>query len=239
MPNHSLLLLELLSRRIPPGGRRWRERVETITGVRLAEGLVPTAFQTLPEFDHDGFLAELASAPRWLGKAPIALGAGERETLDRAGVTWPIDGWPLDQLGRAAMLAVVSARLAPTEIERLLGEIHRQGETRERQAMLRALPFLIMPERFVALAVDACRTNELPVFEAIACENPYPADHFPDPSFNQLVLKALFLGVALERVIGLARRRTPELARMAADYASERRAAGRSVPADIHRFLEP
>lgn len=239
MPNHSLLLLELLSRRIPPGGRRWRERIETITGVRLAEGLVPTSFQTLPEFEHDAFLVELASAPRWLGKAPVTLTPAERDTLASAGVTWPIDGWPLDQLGRAAMLAVVSARLAPIEIERLLGEIHRQGETRERQAMLRALPFLVLPERFVDLAIDACRSHELPVFEAIACENPYPADHFPDPSFHQLVLKALFLGVALERVIGLARRKTPELARMAADYASERRAAGRSVPADIHRFLEP
>jgi hypothetical protein len=73
------------------------------------------------------------------------------------------------------------------------------------------------------------------VFEAIACENPYPAAHFPELNFNQMVLKALFTGVALERVIGLDGRVTPELARMANDYASERRAAGRSVPADIWR----
>lgn len=239
MNNHPLLLLDLLSRRIPAGGRRWRERVEVITGVRLAEGLIPTAFQTLPEFDHDGFLAELAGAPRWLGKAPIALDPAEREALRVAGVSWPVEGWPLDQLGRVAMLVIASTRLAPSELERLLGDVHRQGETRERQALLRALPFMIMPERFVDLAVDACRTNELPVFEAIACENPYPAAYFPLLSFNQMVLKALFLGVGLDRVLGLERRRTPELARMAADYASERRAAGRSVPADIDRLLAP
>jgi hypothetical protein len=51
-----------------------------------------------------------------------------------------------------------------------------------------------------------------------------------------MVLKTLFLGVALERILGLDRRKTAELARMAEDYASERKAAGRSVPADIGRL---
>ncbi|AKT37766.1 EboA domain-containing protein [Chondromyces crocatus] len=238
MRNHSLLLLELLSRRIPPGGRRWRERVEVITGVHLAEGLIPTSFQTLPEFDHEGFLAELAGASRWLGKEAIQLTMAERGVLHKAGVTWDIDGWPLDQLGRAAMLAVVSSRLAPSEIERLLGDVHRQGETRERQALLRALPFLVMPQRFVALAVDACRSNERPVFEAIACENPYPAENFQEIQFNQLVLKALAFGIALERIIGLERRRSVELMRMASDYAGELRASGRTVPTDMNLLLD-
>lgn len=48
-----------------------------------------------------------------------------------------------------------------------------------------------------------------------------------------MVLKARFTGVALERIIGLKKRATPELRRMAADYASERGAAGRSVPKDV------
>ena len=51
-----------------------------------------------------------------------------------------------------------------------------------------------------------------------------------------MVLKALFVGVAVDRIVGLDGRLTPELARMAADYASERRAAGRSVPSDIARL---
>jgi hypothetical protein len=46
-------------------------------------------------------------------------------------------------------------------------------------------------------------------------------------------LKALFNKVALARIQGLADRANPELARMASDYAAERRAAGRSVPNDI------
>jgi hypothetical protein len=73
----------------------------------------------------------------------------------------------------------------------------------------------------------------VPVFEAIACENPFPAAQFPELHFNQMALKAVFLGVALARMLGLAERRTPELARMAEDFAAERRAAGRTVPADL------
>ena len=89
------------------------------------------------------------------------------------------------------------------------------------------------PERFLGIAVDACRSHIQPLFEAIACENPYPARHFPELNFNQMVLKVLFTGVALERVLAFENRVTTELGRMAADYASERRAAGRSVPQDI------
>jgi hypothetical protein len=77
------------------------------------------------------------------------------------------------------------------------------------------------------------------IFESIACENPFPADEFPDLNFNQMVLKAMFNGVALARIVRLGERAGADLARMAADYAAERRAAGRSVPADIDLVLLP
>ena len=48
-----------------------------------------------------------------------------------------------------------------------------------------------------------------------------------------MVLKALFIGVRVERIVGLTRRLNPELSRMARDYAAERLAAGRTVPADL------
>jgi hypothetical protein len=51
-----------------------------------------------------------------------------------------------------------------------------------------------------------------------------------------MVLKALFLDVPLARIIGLDGRRTPDLTRMARDYAAERRAAGRPVSADLMRL---
>jgi hypothetical protein len=89
------------------------------------------------------------------------------------------------------------------------------------------------PGRFLGTASGACRTNVIPVFEAIACHNPYPADHFGEDAFNQMVLKALFLGVRVVGIEGLRRRFNAELARMVEGYASERRAAGRVIPDDV------
>jgi hypothetical protein len=54
---------------------------------------------------------------------------------------------------------------------------------------------------------------------------------------NHMVLKALSLGIDLDRIIGLERRMTPELKRMTVDYVAERRAAGRSIPADVRLLL--
>ena len=111
--------------------------------------------------------------------------------------------------------------------------LYRAGALRERTALLRMLALLPGPPDFLPIALDACRASTQPVFDAIACENPYPAAYFPDASFNQLALKAVFTGVALARILGLETRRTAELTRMASDYAAERRAAGRPVPADL------
>jgi len=75
------------------------------------------------------------------------------------------------------------------------------------------------------------------VFEAIVCENPFLVDHFPALNFNQAIMKAIFMEVPLRRVERLERRITPELSRMAQSYASERRAAGRPVPADAEYLV--
>jgi hypothetical protein len=48
-----------------------------------------------------------------------------------------------------------------------------------------------------------------------------------------MVLKALFVGTALGRVVAIEERANPDLARMVASYASERRAAGRPVSEDV------
>ena len=108
-----------------------------------------------------------------------------------------------------------------------------EGDAGEQQSWLRALALWPEAAAFLPNAIDACRTNIIPVFESLACDNPYPAAHFPERNFNQMVLKALFNSIALTRVVGLPSRLNPELSRMARDYAAERTAAGRAVPADI------
>jgi hypothetical protein len=165
-------------------------------------------------------------APRLLGKEPASFTADEQAAL-----AWPV-ALAADEVLRIVLLARASELLGEADFGALVDAAYRHGEARERAAVLRALPFLARPERFVALAGDACRTNVVPVFEAIACENPFPAQHFSADAFRQLVLKAIFVEVRIQRIHGLAARVDAELARMARDYAAERAAAGRPIPED-------
>jgi hypothetical protein len=203
----------------------------------VREWLASALATTRAPLDRTGFATAFALAARRAGRITPEPTPEEIARLHAAGLTWPVWSWGLDGLSRAALLLHAAAALTPGELETVVEECFLGGDTRERQAVLRTLVLLPDPARFVSLAVDACRTSIQPVFEAIACENPYPARHVPEPSFNPMVLKAVFIEVAVGRILGLEARITPELRRMAADYASERRAAGRSVPADVARLL--
>lgn len=182
--------------------------------------------------DASNFTVVYAGAGRRLGAARAELSAAEVEGLSDAALTVPA-GWSLAELGRAALLVKLCEVLAPEAQPAFVAQQFKTGDNEERAALLKALPLLPAPERYLELAIDACRTHVQSVFEAISCENAYPARYFPEHNFNQLVLKALFTGVAVRRIHGLAVRRSAELARMAEAYASERRAAGRSVPPDL------
>jgi hypothetical protein len=186
--------------------------------------------------DHAAFSMAMTQASRVLGKGPLQLSSAAASRLRAAGLDWVGCHWGVDDAGRVALLLLADQHLSESACASLIDECFRQGDSRERVAVLRALPLLPKPERFLKVAIESCRANVLPVFEAIACENPFPADHFPEQSFNQLVLKALFLEVKLERVLGLSKRLTPELWRMAEDYRRERAAAGRSIPPDLDRL---
>jgi len=180
--------------------------------------------------------AAFAGAGRRLGGTEPELAPDDLAQLRQAGIVAP-ERWRLTTFARAAILMRALDALPPGQHPGFVRELYRRGDFHEQSAVLQSLILLPEPDRFVALAVEACRTNVRDVFEAIACENIYPAAHFADPNFNQLVIKAFFIGIAVRRIAGLEERKTAELRRMAADYASERRVAGRSVPDDIDLVL--
>jgi hypothetical protein len=133
---------------------------------------------------------------------------------------------------RVALLQRASEELERERFVRFVAKCWRTGDLREQQAVLRALPSLPDPERWMRIAREGCRSNIAALFEAIATDNAYPAREFAEPDLNQTVIKALFIGVPVARIVGLEARMNAELRRMATDYVSERRAAGRSVPDD-------
>lgn len=171
-----------------------------------------------------------ASAGRKLGRTRVA----STDAL-------PLPGWTTAQAGRAALLLTHVGTLEPDAQLALVEDLYYRGEQREREALLKTLHWLPDAGRFTPIGVEACRMHVQTVFDAIACDNPFPAAHFPNASFNQMVLKAIFTETPTRRIVGLADRVTAELVRMVESYASERRAAGRPVPddcAEIARLLE-
>jgi hypothetical protein len=180
---------------------------------------------------RDALLEAYTLASTKLGAVPLDL---RMTDLDAAAAAKPGTAvLALDAARLAVLLARADAIADPDAFFADACACYEQGDAGEQRSWLRGVRLLPGPERFLALVIDACRTNILPNFEAVACENPYPARYFPERNFNQLVLKALFNNVAIARIVGLGERANPELARMAGDYAAERRAAGRPVPGDI------
>lgn len=174
-----------------------------------------------------GFRALFASVPRRLGaRAKESLGDGARE------LTAARPHWTATDLVRLWLVLRGLEGVPEPEQASWVLTLFEAGEIGEQVSLLRTLSALPAPERFVETGEQACRHNSLDVFEAIVTDNPFPAAHFPDRSFNQAVMKSIFQQVSVKRIEGLERRITPELSRMAADYASERRAAGRQVPED-------
>jgi hypothetical protein len=200
--------------------------VERVLSSALRASVAPAA-------DTRQLLDAYARAALHAGRGPLPLADTARAELAAAAPGIGFERWTEDDAARALLLIRYRQHGAgPAFVEAALA-CFEEGDAREQQSWLRALPLWPETGAFLPHAIDACRTNIIPVFEALACENPYPAAHFPDRNFNQVVLKALFNGIALTRVVGLPARLNPELSRMARDYAAERTAAGRIVPADL------
>lgn len=169
------------------------------------------------------------------GNTSAGLTPGDVETIRAAGfpAALPLTAWTRADVARFTQLRDLAASTPPAEFTAVALACFEQGDASEQASWCRAVSLLPQPEQYLRQVIDACRTNILPLFESIACDNPYPQAFFPERNFNQVVLKAMFNGIALARIMGLNARRNAELARMATDYAAERTAAGRSVPADI------
>lgn len=209
--------------------------VERVLAASLGAGAGPECPEAWTRLSSQPLLEAYPRAAFKVGRAPLGLTGAQLRELQAAAPGIGFDRWTRDDAARALLLIAHRHRgsTGAAFVNAAL-ECFEQGDAREQQSWLRAIALWPEAAAFLPQAIDACRTNIVPVFEALACENPYPAAHFPDRSFNQLVLKALFNNIALSRIVSLHSRLNAELTRMALDYAAERTAAGRSVPADTH-----
>lgn len=186
-----------------------------------------------------GTTRELALAfslvPRKLGKADLALGDADLTAADRIRPGWSPRGWTVDQTARLILL--LSAAGDPAPFAERLRMLAASADIGELIALYRGLPLYPEPARCVRWAAEGVRSNMKAVFEAVAHRNPYPAEQFDQAAWNQMIVKAVFIGSPLDAIQGLDRRRNPRLARMLCDFAHERWAAGRPVAPELWRCV--
>ncbi len=184
------------------------------------------------------FFTRFSLAQRRMGKADLNLDAVDLLDAEQARSGWNPEGLTCAQAARTLI-----ALSPPTDdIDVWLGALDRifsAADVGEAVVLYRALPLFSQPAQLVSRCAEGVRTNIQAIFEAVAHRNPFPAERLDEASWNQMVLKALFVGSELRPIQRLDERANPRLAQILLDFAHERWAAGRDAPSELWRCVGP
>jgi hypothetical protein len=187
--------------------------------------------------DRAALVRAVGLAPRRLGKRDLALDPEAMQDAGRARPGFDPVGLSVDQAARIAF--VLAAYRDEDGFPDLIEDLCSTADIQELVAYYRGFAVFPAGPRLRARAGEAIRSAMRPVFEALAHRNPYPREHFDEAAWNQMVLKALFIGSTLAPIQGLDARANPDLAATLVDYAHERWAAGRPVSPELWRCVGP
>ncbi len=171
---------------------------------------------------------------RKTGKEEIQINTSEADLIGKIKPGFAMKSWTADRLGRLCLLL----HLDTSSQERYFKTVENlflAAEITELVALYSSLSLLAYPDIWKLRCAEGIRSNMGSVLEAIMYENPYPANYLDEGAWNQLVMKAFFTDKDVKRIYGFDRRANAELARILADYAHERWAAGRSVNPQLWR----
>lgn len=169
------------------------------------------------------------AAPRFIGKRVIRSKINNLNGLQ-------IQHWTLDRLVRVYFLLLLE-ELSPVNFASQVETLFDTAEINESIALFSALPLFSQPENWVHRATEAVRSNIGDVFNSLAFANPFPAAYFTELAWNQLVLKCIFNDKPIHLIQGIDQRANQTLANTLSDFAHERWAAGRTVPAQVWRLV--
>jgi hypothetical protein len=177
--------------------------------------------------------AAFGAVSRHMERTPLALDVCDLAMAEKARPGWQPAGLSLHQAARLSLL--LEPGIVPGSFAQRLRALATTADLGELITIYKGLPLYPEPETLVPLATEGLRTSMRPVFEAVAHRNPFPAEHFPQSAWNQMVLKAMFIDSPLSPIVGLDQRWNRDLAKILVDYAHERWAAGRPVSPELWR----
>jgi hypothetical protein len=218
----SRLLGTWLGRRVAPEAADWL--AESMARVKGATG------------ERDLYM-RIGQVARRLGTADLAPDDTEFGDAQRARAGWDPRHWTVDQAARIHLL--LESTDDPDVLARRLTQLCVTADVAELVAFYQGLPLYPDGPRHAARCAEGIRSNMRNVFEAVAHRNPYPSEHLAEGAWNQMVLKALFVGSELAPIVGLDARRNETLAVMLIDYAHERWAASRAISPELWRCVGP
>jgi hypothetical protein len=213
-----------------------RDRIRAVLGPHLdvpARAWLDAAEEEIGR-DRSAILRHLPAAARRVGRGPLDGDTEPTASGDMAGAEVDLAGWTVDDAARAVLLLAIP--LDGDALAAMLADLYRHGDAAERRGILRALAVLPVGAAALDLVREALRTSDDHLIEAAL--GPYAARHLEPDLWRQAVLKCVFNGIHLRTVAELHELADRELARMLADYAHERIAAGRGVPADIWPVMD-
>lgn len=210
------LLWEILTAQIAPSEAKWLEENGVAEPLELMTAFVAT--------------------PRFLAKRTVKPTVKQTLELNELLPGFSVEDWGIVRLSRVWLLSCLDTA-DKEEYCRHLETLFDTAEMNEMVALYSALPLLEYPEKWLFRATDAVRSNMGVVFDAVALKNPYPTKHFTELAWNQLVLKAIFNDKPIHFIVGLEERVNENLAFTLSDFAHERWAAGRTVPAQVWRLV--
>jgi hypothetical protein len=213
--------------------RQWLARVLAADAAQWLDGEID---RQRAGFDERRLGMAIGLAGRRTGRAELSLATADLVAAQALYSRWRPDTWSTDEAARVALM-LATWQGDEERFAALVDRLCATGELTEHVACLKGFAVFPASAKLLPRARAAVRSSTQAVFEAMACHNPYPADHFDAEAFNHMVVKCVFSGVPIGAVVGLDERRNDGLVRMMRDLVSERHAAGRPVPDAVHRWI--
>lgn len=163
----------------------------------------------------------------------LQLTSEEKKLLEELYPGFTENNWDLQQLCRSLLMT----HLPLDQNVEILKNLVEMAAIKELVCLYKGLYFLKNAPDFVLLVQEGIRTNMVAVFDAIALGNPFAAKYLPIDAWNQLVLKAIFMGRPLYQITDLDLRKNEKLALIVHDYIHERWSAHRLVSPEIWRLV--